>query len=234
MERTDVKYIVDVFESFAIREKISLWIVGSLGYRDALDNLQNLKLCDDIDCVFIYEKIDSLKRFPYLDKNFLSQSEKLLQQNDIDMFSNKFLINGIQISADYISVQYLRGLIGEKFDYKNKYRRKYTDAVEKAHNVYCDILGNSILYKKEIIHKDIGRVYVLPIHLYNNNLFCPGVLLNKFLYHPLCIADGSESRELIQQLYNNVDLICRKYGNGASVYNTFYKKDVLQKCNIKI
>lgn len=35
------------------------------------------------------------------------------------------------------------------------------------------------------------------------------------------------SRELIQKLYDNVDLICREYGDKASVYNTFYKKDAL-------
>lgn len=226
----DIKATIDIlgkFKNYADKTGISIWVVGSLGYRNALYDHSILKECDDIDCVFVYENISQLYEFEHISKEFIDFAEHKLMNNEVDMFSNKFYIEDIQVSADYVSIDYLIELRDEVIDGNDKYRKKLTDAIEKSQNIYCDVYGNRVVYNKHCDEFEKYRSYTLPIHLYNDGVFVPGVLLNKFLYNPQCLADHNCSISIVEQIYNAIEKYCRKYDTNASIFNTFYRKEKL-------
>lgn len=229
MNKKIAKEILEKFSSYAEKEELSLFIVGSLGYKNAYQDENKLEMCDDIDCIFIYNDINSLNNFEFLSSKFLNEAKKLLLNNKIDMFSNKFYIEGIQISADYISKKYLQKLLEEKIENIDKFRKKLTDSVEKNKNMYCNIFGEMTTYIKSYEELNEYRVYKLPIHLFINQKFYPGVLLNKFLYNPICLINNGKDKDLIKEIFNQINMYCQSQGNGASIYNTFYKKENLLK-----
>lgn len=229
MNKKIAKEILERFSSYAKKEKLSLFIVGSLGYKNAYQDENKLEVCDDIDCIFVYDDINSLNNFEFLSPKLLNEAKKLLLNNKIDMFSNKFYIEGIQISADYISKKYLQKLLEERVENIDKFRKKLTDSIEKDKNIYCNIFGEITTYTKNYEELNEYRVYKLPIHLFINQNFCPGVLLNKFLYNPICLINNGKDKDLIKEIFNQINLYCKSKGNGASVYNTFYKKENLLK-----
>lgn len=228
MNKQIAKNIFKNFSLYAKKEKISFFLVGSLGYKNVFKNENKMELCDDIDCIFIYDDINSLKNFKYLSSELFNKAQNLILNKQIDMFSNKFYIKGIQISADYISRKYLQELLEEDIEGINKFRKKLTDSKEKNENTYCNIFGETLTYIKICEELNKYRIYKLPIHLFVNNKFYPGVLLNKFLYNPLCLVDNN-SESLVKEILKKIELYCKKEGDNASVYNTFYKKEVLSE-----
>lgn len=228
MNKYIAKNIFKNFSLYAEKEKISFFLVGSLGYKNILKNENKMELCDDIDCIFIYDDINSLKNFKYLSSELFNKAQNLILNKQIDMFSNKFYIEGIQISADYISKKYLQELLEENIEGVNKFRKKLTDSKEKNENIYCNIFGETFSYIKSYEELDKYRIYKLPIHLFVNDKFYPGVLLNKFLYNPLCLVDN-DVESIIKEILKKIEFYCKKKGDNASVYNTFYKKEVLSE-----
>lgn len=229
MEKKIAKKILEKFSVFSKKEKVSFFVVGSLGYRNAIEKQSKMELCDDIDCIFVYNNIDSLEKFEYLSPSFLNEAKKLILNDKIDMFSNKFYIENVQISADYISKEYLERLAAEKIENVNKFRRKLTDSIEKLENRYCNIYGEKVTYTKSYEVLDDYRIYKLPIHLFINKIFYPGVLLNKFIYNPVCLVNYDNIRDLVQSITKNIELYCKQIGNGACIYNTFYRKEDLSR-----
>ena len=216
---SDALYIIDSLKNFALDKHIGLLIVGSVGYRSALYNTCMFELCDDIDCIFIYENISTLAECPYLDEKFYTMATHMLG-NTCDLFATKKIIRGIQVSIDFISADYLRQLATEPIDGQDKFRRKLTDSFESKQHIYSDHHGNRIYFEKSYIQCQTYRVYSLPIHLFKNGAFYPGVLLGKYLYNPVTAASIKGQNAILLQIQKNVAKVCPKDGDMC---NSYYK-----------
>ncbi len=220
MEADAALNVIDALKAYAAGNHAGLIIVGSVAYRNALSNPANFPSCDDLDCILVYDDISALKDFPYIDTCFFESAESALGVQ-CDMFATKNVIGGVKVSFDFVSLSYLHVLSGEALDGSNKYRMKLTDSVEVPDHVYCDWFGNQISYHKEQIPFSTFRIYKLPIHLYADGVFVPGVLLTKYLYNPAVILSVGAQDDYINRIQMNVARNCPK---GGSMYNFFFKR----------
>lgn len=226
MEIEHALQLVNQMEAYAQCAGVSLLFVGSIGYRSALRHPERLADCDDIDCIFVYEALDDLQDCPYLRIGYLQQAAQYLAQKRADLFSTKIVVSGIQISADFIAQDYLMQLAQEPFTQEDKFRVKLTDAVEKEYNLYCNFLGEALLYQKRWTEEEGLRFYRLPIHLYDTaGKFYPGVLLNKFLYNPVLLYMTESVKNLVVKIQDSVQQMCEREKGAASVCNSSYKKE---------
>lgn len=224
--------IIENMSEHAIKRGLGLIIVGSVGYRNALMYPERLKDCDDIDCIFVYDSIFQLNDLLYIPNDLLNCAKQLLKSEKADMFSNKVIIDGICISADYISTSYLRGLVNEYPTGKSVYRYKLTDSVEKPYNFYCNLEGKQACYQKPVEYYENYYIYKLPIHWFpeKQNYF-PGVLLNKLLYEPTVIYITMEQKQLLTSIYNMVYEFLDSFSSVVPpekrIYMTAYRKEVI-------
>ena len=229
MKSYDAITVLNRMKDYAQEADVSILVVGSVGYRSAWLYHEEFEYCDDIDCVFIYKAIEDLYSCPYLEQTYIETVKCYLSTGEADMFSTKTEVNGVKISADFVSLTYLEQLAAEDFTGNNKFRIKATDAIEKDTNVYCNFWGEKIVYQKKYIDRGQIRLYELPIHYYLNDRFYPGVLLNKYLYNPLILHQARNDYKLIVFVQQRVGSVCSalQENNGvkASVENTAYKKE---------
>ena len=227
MDAKLAELVLKEMEEYADRAHSTLIVVGSVAYKSALLHPERLSSCDDIDCVFIYEDIASLWPCPYLATNFYQKVISDIAVHAADMFSTKIFIRGIRISADFVSVEYLKNMADDPIDGTSKYRIKVTDAIEKDTNTYRNFWGGEITYKKVWKEKNGVRYYKLPIHLFVGERFYPGVLMNKFLYNPSWLRSEEGHKALIraiqQQVLSLCELCSEECGQPLSVANTFYR-----------
>lgn len=215
-------------EKYAELNYLGLILVGSVGYRCAYSNPENFELCDDLDCIFVYHHIDQLAECPYISGQYYSEMKKQLEKKSVDMISTKTKIGGIHISADFISLDYMRNLANEVIDGTNKYRFKLTDAVEIDEHVYSDFWGDTVVYKKSfLVLEENLRIYKLPIHYFCNNRFYGGVLFNKLIHHPFLqnsIEDMSEIHRLLLKNLHDYFLMVKKEDSNISILNNSIKR----------
>ena len=88
--------VIETMKKWAVINRLSLIIAGSVGYRSALARICELEKCDDIDCIFIYDDITQISESPFYNKNFYDTVCKTLPLK-ADMFSIKQVMNGIKI-----------------------------------------------------------------------------------------------------------------------------------------
>ena len=227
MDAKLAELVLKEMEEYADRAHSTLIVVGSVAYKSALLHPERLSSCDDIDCVFIYEDIASLWPCPYLATNFYQKVISDIAVHAADMFSTKIFIRGIRISADFVSVEYLKNMADDPIDGTSKYRIKVTDAIEKDTNIYRNFWGEETTYKKVWKEKDGVRYYKLPIHLFVGDRFYPGVLMNKFLYNPCWLRSEEGHQALVRAIQQQVLSLCKfcseECGQPLSVANTFYR-----------
>ena len=227
-------HVIKELKNIADRNGLSLVIVGSIGYRDAILDPSQLEKCDDIDCIFIYKNLEDMRNIPYISKRFYSIASEMIQSKKADMISNKFYLGDIQISADYVSENYLKKLSEEKIIGNSKYRKKITDSNEKENNIYRNFWGQEIVYNKpcEVIASKY-RIYTLPIHYFVEEKMYPGVLLNKYLYNPQIIYDVGEHEQLIKRIQIRIqdycEMITKISGNNAQISKSLYKSEFVKK-----
>ncbi len=222
MKTEKALHLLDELKKYAREKHLGCLIVGSVGYRSAILKNEEFEKCDDIDCIFVYDDIDSLENCPYLKKSFLTTAKQYLAEGKADMFSTKLFVHDIQISADFISYEYLLKLPSEPFDGVSKYRIKLTDAVEKVTNIYRSFWGDEIIYQKGVEDHGDHRLYKLPIHYYDSGIFYPGVLLNKFLYNPYPLEADNRIRKAVDDIFVAVKQYCP---NGGSILQTSYRNE---------
>lgn len=229
MKIENALHIIKNMTEIAQEKNLGLLLVGSAGYRSVLLHPEALDLCDDIDCVFIYNALEQLRGIPYITENLLEYAFSLLKTQKADMFSTKLVLKEIKISADFISEEYLLQLAHEYPSGISTFRKKLTDAVEKPENIYCSISGNKKRYQKPCEECGAYRIYQLPIHWYSEGEYYPGVLLNKLLYNPSVIQTTPEQRELIRKIQKSVSDYCNSLPSdippGKRVYQTAYRKE---------
>jgi len=211
---------IQEMRKYAEDRELGLLLTGSAGYRGVLLHPGQFAACDDLDCIFVYDKIDALEQCPYLSAPFLRTASEAVGKN-CDMFSTKTVRNQINLSLDFISLSYLQCLSEEPVNGQPVYRIKLTDTVEKNLNYYCDCFGTEIVYEKPCAPYEGYRLYTLPIYLYHQGNFLPGVLLNKYLYNPACLRSIQNQESLVRRIQERVRDACPP---GGTVENTCYKK----------
>lgn len=211
--------VIKMMQEWAINKKLSIIIAGSVGYRSALLRNSELEKCDDIDCIFIYDDISQVSESPFYDKKFYDAAINTIPFK-ADMFSAKTEISGIKISADFVSSDYLKKLSSEEISGISKYRLKLTNAIEVPDNVYCNFYGEQTCYHKVWEEYQGYRIYKLPIHLFVNDVFFPGVLLSKYLFNPTCVEVKTNHEELIHSIQKKIKKYCPSDG---SLCNAYYK-----------
>lgn len=228
MKAADALQLTAEMRDFSKERELGLLIVGSTGYRSAFLHSEAFALCDDLDCIFVYERIPQLEGIPYLRDEFVRTAGDMTEQGKADMFSTKFVRNGIQVSADFISMSYLEGILADCPAGTSTYRNKLTDAVEKSENTYCNIRGENAVYQKPCEEYGDYRIYRLPIHWYYNGEYYPGVLLNKFLYNPFAGNISPKQDALIKGIQANIYDYCSKVEDNTDrkrrLFNTAYKR----------
>lgn len=228
MKAMDALQLTEEMRDFSKERGLGLLIVGSIGYRSAFLHHEAFELCDDLDCIFVYGQISQLYGIPYLKDDFIRIAQVVTQRGEADMFSTKFVRNGIKVSADFISMPYLKGIQADYPEGVSTYRNKLTDAIEKPENTYCDIHGENVIYRKPCDEHGDYRIYKLPIHWYFNKKYYPGVLLNKFLYNPFVLNMQPEQVALISGIQANIYDYCSRIKDRTDVdqrlFNTAYRR----------
>jgi len=210
---------IEMMKEWAQINELSYIVAGSIGYRSALIRNSELKECDDIDCIFIYDDIAQISESPFYDMDFYSVACNSVPYK-ADMFSSKVVIDEIKISADFISLDYLKKLSSEEIDGNSKYRFKLTNAVEVPDNIYCDFYGRKTCYHKVWENYHGYRIYKLPIHLFIGEVFFQGALLSKFVFNPSIIVSNEVHRHYVSLIQKKVKQYCPKDG---SLCNAYYK-----------
>ena len=219
MNECNALKMIETMKEWAQINKLSCIIAGSIGYRSALIRNSELEKCDDIDCIFIYDDITQVSESPFFDMDFYAAVSHALP-NKADMFSSKTIIEGIKISADFISSDYLKNLSLEEINGYSKYRLKLTNAVEVPDNIYCDFYSRRTCYHKIWEDYQGYRIYKLPIHLFVDGTFFQGALLSKFIFNPAIIVINESHRYYISLIQKRVKDYCPKDG---SLCNAYYK-----------
>lgn len=209
--------VIKMMQEWAIEKKISLLIVGSVGYTSALLRYSELEKCDDIDCIFIYDDISQILESPFYDKEFYETVLETIPGR-ADMFSAKTEISGIKISADFVSSDYLSKLSSEEISGVSKYRLKLTGAVEVPENIYCNFYGEQTCYHKVWETYKGYRIYKLPIHLFENGVFFPGVLFSKYIFNPKCVELNANHEIYIRAIQKKIKDYCPENGSLCKAY----------------
>lgn len=229
MEKNSALRIIKEMHDNSGKRDIGLIIAGSIGYKSAILHPERFESCDDFDCIFIYNELTQLLGIPYLKNEFLLTAKEITEQKKADMFSTKLVRNGIKLSVDFISENYMEGLSREKPSGVSTFRRKLTDAIEKNENTYCNIDGKKRIYRKPCEEYGIYRIYKLPIHWFTNGEYYPGVLLNKFLYNPTVLRLSSKQKTIIKEIQKTVRKYCGQLISDTPpqyrIYKTSYRKE---------
>ena len=220
MDAQQAAETIHEMRTYAENKGLGLLLAGSAGYRSVLLHPSQFAACDDLDGIFIYDKIDALEQCPYLSAAFLRTAAQAVGK-DCDMFSTKTARNQIKLSLDFVSLSYLQSLGEEPVNGQPVCRVKLTDAEEKNFNRYCDCFGREIVYQKPCAPYNGYRLYTLPIYLYDSGNFFPGVLLNKYLYNPACLCSVGNQESCVRRIQERVRDACPP---GGSVENTCYHK----------
>lgn len=160
--------------------KLNFIIVGSVAYK----GLNKTKKYGDLDCVVVYDNINKLEDFNFLDKKFYAFAKKELKINNIDLFATKFLIEDVKVSMDFISIDYLKVMKESDFELENIFLKKMNNVKELPFNDYYSFKGEKYNYRKKEIKISEYIIYVLPKYLRIHKVFYSGVLHNKFIHNP--------------------------------------------------
>jgi hypothetical protein len=217
MNKDDAINVINNMNAWAKNNNISLLMVGSVAYRSALLRNSEFENCDDMDCIFIYDDFSQIEDCEFFDEHFYKTVCDTIF-NKADMFTIKTTIEGIKISADFVSGDYLKNLAAEKITGVSKYRRKLTNAIEVPDNVYTNFYGQKTTYHKVWEEYQEYRIYKLPIHLFVDTVFFPGVLLSKYLFNPTFITINDDHKELIQLIQKNAFDYCPAEGSWSKAY----------------
>jgi hypothetical protein len=220
MDNKEIISIIDELHHYAKHSDLDMIIVGSVAYTydcGRIETVDQIEL-NDIDCVFVYSDLDQLKRNPLISEqtvNYFSENKGDLA---LDLLAVKKMVNSIIVSADFVSVEYLKQLAHEPYNGTSFYRKKLNDSIESPSNDYYDFAGNMHLYIKPHEKTSFWNIYTLPTKLYLNGIFFPGVLLNKFIHSP--ILDYVANQEILahcakifQDFFDNARAICRTNQN---------------------
>ncbi|MDR1871484.1 MAG: hypothetical protein LBS60_06090 [Deltaproteobacteria bacterium] len=210
MDKNKILFIIDKIHNFAKKSDTDLIIVGSVAHTyDGGRNISNNETePDDLDCIFVYSDIVQLKNHPLVSANTLTYYIENKTELALDLLSVKQTVNNINISADFISIEYLRQLSQEPYNGASFFRRKLNDSEENESNDYYDFAGNMYHYIKPHKKTSLWNIYTLPTKLFINGIFFPGVLLNKFIHSP--ILDFVNNKEIIA--------LCRQIFHGFVEY----------------
>lgn len=219
MNQKNAINVINIMKKWALENNLSLLLVGSVGYRSALIRNSEFEKCDDIDCIFIYDDIKQVEKSLFFDDKFYQAVCNVIPQK-ADMFSIKITIEGIKISADFVSKEYLKELCLESIDNVSKYRLKFTNAIEVPDNTYTNFYGQKTKYNKIWTEYQEYRIYKLPIYLFVDEVFFPGVLLSKYLFNPTLVVVEKEHYGLIKIIQKNIMEYCPEDG---SLCNAYYK-----------
>ena len=180
MDKLKLENVIENIKSRCKISKVNFIIVGSIAYRIG----ETYDTCDDLDCVIVYDSIDKLNSFQYINKNLLKTAKYLLDNKKIDLFATKLKIDNIKVSMDFISIDYLEKLSKSTPKGYSEFLKKLTDAEELSTNDYYNFYGEKLIYNKIKYTVNEFNVYRLPKFIYENNKFFTGVLYNKFLHNP--------------------------------------------------
>lgn len=209
--------VIEYMKKWALLHELSLLIVGSIGYRSALIRNSEIEKCDDIDCIYIYDNIFQVAESPFFDNNFYQTVCKGIPYK-ADMFSVKITIEGVELSIDFVSSDYIKALSCEEISNVSKYRRKLTNAVEVPDNIYCNFYAQKTTYHKIWEDYQGYRIYQLPIHLFVNGVFFPGVLLSKYLFNPAVIVLHESHQKSISSIQRRMKEYCPADGSWCNAY----------------
>ena len=209
--------VIDNMKEWGLKKNLSVLLVGSVGYRSTLLHPEMLNYCDDIDCIFIYDDIMQVDGCPILDNHFFKTACDIIPLH-ADMFTVKSERNGIKLSADFVSSEYLHGIAEEKITGESKFRLKVTNAVEVPDNVYCNFYGRQTTYHKIWYPYQNYRIYRLPIHYFVNGDFFQGVLLSKYVFNPTAVILHETHQRDIAVIQKNVRALCPPDGSLCSAY----------------
>ncbi len=213
--------VIENLKKWAEDKKISFIIAGSVGYRSALKYNTEFEKCDDIDAIFIYDKLIQMAESPLYTSEYYNLVCNTVP-GKADMFSVKEKLNGIKISADFISCDYLKSLSEEDISGISKYRYKLTNAVEVPENIYFDFYGRQTCYHKVWEDYNNYRIYKLPIHVFDDGAFFQGALLSKFVFNPAIVILNKNHEEYISSIQKKVKNFCPEDGSLCNAY---------RKCN---
>lgn len=219
MNKNNALKVISNMKEWALRADTSLLMAGSVGYRSALIRNEEFEKCDDMDCIFIYDDLSQISDCPFFNQDFYQVVCESIPCR-ADMFSVKITIEDIKISADFVSRDYLTTLSLESIEDISKFRLKLTNAIEVPDNVYTNFYGNKTTYHKIWEDYQGYRIYKLPIHLFVENVFFPGVLLSKYLFNPSSIVLNAEHGHLIEAIQREIMDYCPADG---SLCNAYYK-----------
>ena len=209
--------VIEHMKEWALLHGLSLLIVGSVGYRSALTKHSELEKCDDIDCIYIYDDISQVAESPFFDDKFY-QTVCQAVPHKADMFSAKITTEDIKLSVDFVSSDYLKTLSLEEISNVSKYRRKLTNAVEVPDNIYCNFYSQRTTYHKIWEDYQEYRIYRLPIHLFVDDVFFPGVLLSKYLFNPAAIVLRKPHQEPVYFIQQKMKEYCPADGSWCNAY----------------
>lgn len=180
MNKNKLCELIEKIKLLCIKLKLNFVIVGSVAYRKG----ESMDICDDFDCIIIYDDIEKLSLIPYINKKLYLTAKKYLDKKEIDLFSTKFKLNDIKVSMDFISIDYFKKLAYSIPKGYSEILRKLTDAEELPFNDYYSFLGEKFIYNKQKYKIDSFNVYKLPKFIYKESTFFSGVLYNKFIHNP--------------------------------------------------
>ena len=177
MDKLKLENAIDNIKSVCKINQVNFIIVGSIAYKigESYDD------CDDLDCIIVYDSIEKLDYFPYINRSLLDAAKDLLYNEKVDLFATKFEIDDVKISMDFISIDYLENLAKSTPKGYSEMLNKLTDAEEFPTNEYYNFYGDKLIYNKIKYCINGFNVYKLPKFIYDNGKFYTGVLYNKFL-----------------------------------------------------
>lgn len=208
---------VNSMKKWAIKQDLSLLIVGSVGYRSALFHTECLEECDDLDCILIYDDIRQIAGCPIVDDSFYQLVCRTID-HQADMFTVKSEQNGIRLSVDFVSGKYLHVIANEEITGESKFRLKLTNAVEVPDNVYCNFYGEQTTYHKTWIPYQEYRIYKLPIHYFVGDTFFPGVLFSKYIFNPTLVVICEHHKQDINAIQKRIKDYCPADGSLCRAY----------------
>lgn len=229
MDSASAIRVINYLKNYCEKNSVGLFIVGSVAYMGALDDHAIFPNCDDLDCIFIYNDLAQLADCPFFkSKNLFPLATKLLKNGEVHMFSSKSIIEGLQLSADFISLDYFKELADEHFKPQNSFRIKLTDSLEKITNEYRSFNGSRYIYYKEAKSYADCFLYKLPIRIWADGEYYTGALYNKFIHNPATIVDlvGMDTtHKLLLGRYRGHFLRCAADNPSASLMSAMLFKD---------
>lgn len=185
MDYNSALKVIELLRTYCISSRLGLYMAGSVAYTGALSDPASFSQCDDIDSIFIYNRLTQLENCPFFKvKSVYRLATRLLESGEADMFSSKSVIDGIRLSADFISLDYFNELADEPFQPSDSFRIKLTDSREKPSNEYGSFNGSRYIYHKKPHPYEDCFLYKLPIRIYEKGEYYTGALYNKFIHNP--------------------------------------------------